>query len=354
MNVNSNKATSLTMDLENLQKIYSNTLIKYRQATTDYIHYLNSTSNNPCYKYKLDQTGIDNNCLNHIWSKSGCTTKGFLENIPGIKNVSLLDIFSGIFFLSVVPDPDARKTCYGNSRNYSTATELNFDIIRPPLVTINNSSYSGTGTVRDSSVVSSPFGKVTMSSSTAQECRVECASNPRCTGATFASGKCQLRTGDSEIIPTKNSVAIVPKGKQLLMNMNNLNRELISINNQIKSKITTGAPIYKDFNNINNIKSRELSKQYSALNKERNNIKNLLDKYDKIESGQNENQIRLNHNYYTYLLLLIVSCFLIFLLIKSSYSDSQNNAQLGTNMYYILFTIIVIIIIINYASKQIL
>jgi hypothetical protein len=351
MNVNNNMATSVTMDLENLQKKYSNTLIKYRQATTDYINYLNSTSNNPCYKYGFNQKNIDDKCINHIWSKSGCTNVLPINN--DIKKVSLFDLFVGAFFISSIPEPFAREYCYGKSTKYSKATEPNFDIIRPPLVTVNNASYSGTGPVTVSDVYSA-FGNMTMSSSTAQQCKVECASNPRCTGATFASGKCQLRTGDSAIIPTRNSVAIVSKGKQLLMNMNNLNRELISINNQIRSKINTGAPIYKDFDNANNIKSRELSKQYSALNKERNNIKNLLDKHDKIESGHDENQLRLNNNYYTYLVLLIVACFLILLLIKVSYSDSLTNGQFGSNVYYILFTIIVIIIMINYVNRQLL
>ena len=343
MNVNSNTATSVTMDLENLQKKYSNTLIKYRQATTDYINYLNSTSNNPCYKYGLDQTNIDKKCLGYIWSNTGCTTQGFLENNPEVENTSLFNIFAASFFISKMPYPEPRKICYDKSTNYNQATLPNFDIIRPPLVTINNASYLGTGSAG-----------ATIMTSNAEECKVECAENPKCTGATFASGKCRLRTGDSAIVPTQNSFAIVSKGKQLLMNIDKLNRELISINNQIRSKINTGAPIYRDFNNMNNIKSQELSKQYSALNKERNNIKNLLDKYDKIESGQDENQLRLNHNYYTYLLLLIVACFLIFLLIKVSYSGSQIGGQIVSNVYYILFTIILIIIMINYTSNQFL
>jgi NADH:ubiquinone oxidoreductase subunit 3 (subunit A) len=259
MNINNNYATSITMDLENLQKRYSNTLIKYRQASTDYINYLNSQTRQPN--------------------------------------------------------------------------------VRPPLVSVNNSSYLGRGSA----------GPI-IRTSNANQCRAKCASNSKCTGATFVSGSCNLRTGDSAVVPTKNSIAIISRGKQLLMNMDILNRELISINNEIRNKISAGTPVYKDFNNANNIKSQELSKQYSALNKERNNIKNLLDKYDKIENGQDENTIRLNQNYYTYFLLFIVAGFLIFLLIKLSYSGTQS----GGNIYYIIFILIVILIIINYANKQFL
>lgn len=336
MNVNSNYAKSITMDLENLQKRYSNTLIKYRQASTDYINYLNSTSNHPCYKYKLDQKGIDNKCLNYIWSKTGCTNEKFLEEIPEIKNMTLSDIFIQTFMVSVIQHPEARKLCYDKSTNYSTAKRPNFDIITPPLVSVQNASYLGSGSAR-------PI----IRTSHADECRVECANNSKCTGATFVSGRCNLRTGDSAVVPTKNSIAIISREKQLLMNMDKLNSELISINNEIKKKISTGTPVYKDFDNANKIKSEELSKHYSALNKERNNIKNLLDKYDKIESGQDENIIRLNHNYYTYFLLFIVAGFLLFLLIKISYSGTQS---IG-NTYYIIFILIVILIIINYANR---
>ena len=38
---NMNKSDSLSLNLENLQKRYSNLLIEYKQSVTDYINYLN-------------------------------------------------------------------------------------------------------------------------------------------------------------------------------------------------------------------------------------------------------------------------------------------------------------------------
>jgi len=342
-----NNSNSVTMDLENLQKKYSNTLIKYRQASSNYVNYLNSQTKNknPCSKFSPDKKGVDQKCLDYIWSQNGCTTKDQLttDSIMG-KFLSPLDLISWSYFISTSPAPLSRETCYDKSTTkYSKATEPKYEIIRQPLVTVNNASYLGTGTI----------GETTANN--VQECKVQCASNLKCTGATFISGKCQLRTGDSNIIPTKNSVAIVPKGKQLLMVMNNLNQELININNQIRNKINTGFPIYKDVDNNNNIKSQELTKQYLALNKERNKINHLLDKYDKIHLAQDENLSRLNQNYYTYILLFIIVCFFLFLIIKLSYSGSappQYGGQLGDKRYYMVFILIIICTIIYYANKQ--
>jgi len=327
MSIESNYAASITMDLENLQKKYSNVLIQYKQASTDYINYLNSRSENPCSKYSIDQRGVDDKCLQYIWSKSGCTTTGFLETINKDNYMSSLELLIISFFASIFPDNKVREKCYDKTTNYSKATGPNFDLIRQPLVTIDNSSYSGSGSAGELSV-----GNV-------DECKVFCAANPKCTGATFVSGKCNLRTGDSDIVPAENSVAIVSKSKQLLMNMDKLNRELMDINNQIKSKISAGNPLYSTFNNDNNIKSEELIKQYDALNKERNNIQTLLDKYDNLDLVQNENLLILNQNYFIYIILFILACFFIYLLIKVSYSGTsisqyrgQYRGQFGLNV----------------------
>jgi hypothetical protein len=260
MNVKSNYENSITMDLEILQKKYSNVLIKYKQATTDYIDYL--------------------------------------------------------------------KTQPKNSKKQ--------------LVQINNASYVGTGSAGDSKSIN------------LTNCRVDCINNSKCSGATFISGSCDLRTGDSQIIPRKNSIAIVPKEKKLLMNIDNLNRQLIIINDQIRNKIKLGTPIYKKLDNENRLKSQELNKQYKELNKERNNIQKLLDNYDELKYNETDNQLRLNQNYYTYILLSIVGAFLIYILFKISYSGSNvvnYGGEIGYNIYYILFILILIIITINFTSK---
>jgi len=160
--------TSITMDLENLQQEYSNLLIKYKQAVTDYISYLNIES------------------------------------------------------------------------EYSTATEPNYKINNPPLTSIQGMAYTGTGSAGQSTA------------NTVQECQADCASSSTCTGATFVSGKCNIRIGDSPIVPSSNdSYAIIPKSKQLLMNMNDLNNQLLNINKQITNKIKIGQPVYNKFQSQN-------------------------------------------------------------------------------------------------------
>lgn len=267
--------TSITMDLENLQQEYSNLLIKYKQAVTDYISYLNIES------------------------------------------------------------------------EYSTATEPNYKINNPPLTSIQGMAYTGTGSAGQSTA------------NTVQECQADCASSSTCTGATFVSGKCNIRIGDSPIVPSSNdSYAIIPKSKQLLMNMNDLNNQLLNINKQITNKIKIGQPVYNKFQSQNDDKSQELLKNYKELEEERGNIIKLLREYETLDTTENENQIKITQNYYTYILLFILAIAVIFLLIKITSTGTtptsptiQTGGELNENAYYILFVILLLVVGINFSIK---
>jgi hypothetical protein len=289
MNTNeasNNYTTSITMDLENLQQEYSNLLIKYKQAVTDYISYLNIEAEQPCANFSADSKNIDHKCYD-------------------------------------------------------------YKINNPPLTSIQGMAYTGTGSAGQSTA------------NTLQECQADCASSSTCTGATFLSGKCNLRIGDSPIIPSSNdSYAIIPKGKQLLMNMNDLNNQLLNINKQITDKIQIGEPVYNNFKSQNDTKSQELLKNYKELEAERENIIKLLKEYETLDTTENENQIKITQNYYTYILLFILAIAVIFLLIKITLPGTtptsptvQYGGELNYNAYYILFMIILLVIGINFSIK---
>ena len=263
-NKSSNNSSSIIIDLENLQQKYSNLLIKYKQAVTDYVTYLNKENNKKSVKF----------------------------------------------------------------------------------VSIKGMSYTGTGSAGNSTAT------------TLQECQANCSANPKCTGATFVASKCNLRTGDSSILPSSNnSYVIIPKSKQLLMNMNDLNSQLLDINKEITNKIKIGKPIYNEFESKNKIKTQELIKNYKELETERENIRTLLEEYETLDTTENENQIKITQNYYTYILLFILAIASVFLLIKISSSAPstaptvQYGGQLNIKAYYILFAIIIAIIGVNFLIK---
>jgi len=273
MNINKNfvsQATSITMDLENLQQNYSNLLIKYKQAVADYINYLNTQSQKPYTQYSSSRNNID-------------------------------------------------------------------------YVSIKGNAYIGTGSAGQSKA------------RTLQDCQAQCAKNSNCTGATFISNQCQIRIGDGQIITSSsNSYAIVPKSKQLLLNMENINQQLIATNKQIINKIKVGEPIYYKFKGKVDEKSEELKKSYKDLVSERENIRKLLDEYETLNSTDGENMIKINQNYYSYILLLIVAIVVIVLLIKISYPSSISipMPELGDKKYYILLGVIILIVAVNIGVKH--
>jgi len=253
MNSNENENNLITIDLENLQKRYSNILTQYKQSVTDYINYLNQN-----------------------------TAK--------------------------------------NNKSF---------------VNIKGQSYLGTGTLQQ------------INNTNLNNCQVLCKNDTKCSGATFQSNICILKTGDSSIIPSSNdSYAIITEGKNFLMNMENLNQELININEKINNKLNKLEPYLN--NNRVDIKNNtiELIQNYKELMKEKENILKLLNDYNTLDNTQNEDELKVTQNYYFYILYFVVIIIILYLLYKISYMSSSSNiqygGQLGATSYYIVFFIILL------------
>lgn len=343
-NSSSKNTTSITMDLENFQQEYSNLLIKYKQSVTDYINYLNIEAQKPCAKYTADSINVDQKCYDYIWAKAGCITTGVANaSTSWAQSQTLNGLIYDTFVWATSTDTTHRQGCYGTSTNYTTATEPNYNINNPSLTSIKGMAYIGTGSTGQSSAT------------TLQECQSDCAANSTCTGATFVSGKCNIRLGDSPILPSSNdSYAIIPKGKQLLMTMNDLNTQLLNINKKISDKIKMGQPIYEKVEYQNDEKSQELLKNYKELELERDNIRKLIQEYDTLDTTENETQLKITQNYYNYIFIVLLAIGIIFLLVKLSSQGPpsptpaiQYGGQLNLRAYYVLFTIIVLAIGVN-------
>jgi len=316
MNFNENESDSITMDLENLRQKYSNLLIQYKGAVADYVNYLNVQSQQPCGNFTANSKGIDQKCYEYIWKKSGC----------GAGNVQ----------------PKQQQSWASNQ-----TSAPNYKINNEELVTIKGQAFNGTGSAGQSTAT------------TLQDCVASCASSDTCTGATFVSNKCEIRTGDSPIVPsTQDSYAIIPKGKQLLLNMEDINQQLLDVNKQLVSKIQVSEPVFDKFNNDTKSKNQELIQNYKSLLEERRNIAKILNEYETLDNTENENLIKIDQNYYSYILLLILLVALIFLLYKmfstttpAPASPLQYGGELGINAYYIVFGLIIFVIILNFSIK---
>ena len=230
------------------------------------------------------------------------------------------------------------NTNYDSSK-FSSATAPNYNINQTPFVSIKGQAFIGTGSAGQSTAT------------TLQDCEASCAKLSNCSGATFISGKCDIRVGDSPIITSsENSYAIIPKSKQLLYNMENINQQLLAINKEINNKIQTNQPIfYKNDTEVKQ-KTKELLSNYENLTKERETILELLNQYETLDRTDEQNLIKINQNYYSYILLTVLAFTVFYILYRISITSEtptiQYGGDLGMNAYYILFFIILITIMI--------
>ena len=389
-----NESNSITMNLENLRKQYSNILIQYKQSVTDYINYLNQntkTTTAPTTKIRFAGNEWFNISQILIQDTNNNTIKPITINHPGTWGGALEPI--GMF------DGSYRARSFPQIYHTNTNSNVTIDIIINPTqigkITIYNRSYCCSSRIasftlslldiNNNTIETKPLsdlqiqtidfnasrqsgqsfvnmkGQSYLGTGTLQQinntnlnnCQALCGNNSKCSGATFQSNTCILKTGDSQIIPSSNdSYAIIPEGKRLLMNMENLNQELININKKISNKLNKLEPYFNDNNVDKKNNTIELIQNYKKLMEERKNILKLLNDYKTLDNKQNEYEIKITQNYYFYILYFILIIIILYLLYKISYPSSLNNikydGELGINAYYIVFFIIIIVIILRY------
>ena len=224
--------------------------------------------------------------------------------------------------------------------------------IESTFTTIQGKAYWGTGTAGDQSVYSDI--------SSVNVCQAMCAKTSGCSGATYKPNvngvsQCFLRSGESETIPSgDNDYAIVPLDMFYLIQMKDLNQQLTDTNNKILSIIQNqGESLYSSQVNERIEQSKILEENYIQLLKERENISAMIDDYNYLNTKQNENDISINQNYYSYILLVFIVILCVYILIRVSSNSQANNyvqsgGSLSNNLYYVVFTIILTILFVYY------
>lgn len=333
---------SVTIDLENLRQKYDNLLVQYKKAVHEYTDYLKTSADMPCAQYDASSVNVDQKCYDYIWKKTGCTTTGFVNaNTSYAKSQTLNGLIYDSFLWATMTDSQHREGCYGKSTNYITETVPNYNINQQPFVSIKGYSYTGTGSAGESNATN------------VNDCIASCANLKNCSGATFVSSKCLVRTGDSSItLSADDSYAIVPKGKQLLMHVDDLNDQLIKVNDQILKKINISGPYNNAINRETKNVNSELIASYESLVNEREKITELMKQYETLEKTSNQNHIKNTKYYYTYILLSILVVVGIAFLYKLNIPIKQSPIQYGgaiqNNLYLVTILILMVIGITKY------
>ena len=237
--------------------------------------------------------------------------------------------------------------------SYSKASAPNYNINKQTLVSVPGAIYWGGSNIGQNS------------SATLQECKASCASTNGCTGATYSVSSngqpvCKLEGQDGKIVTgSANDTAIVPKGKQLLANIQSINNKLTNINKQIQSKSESGQPIYTEQSRVRQLKTSELISQFASLTEERNKIDEMINDYQTLDEKQSQGNLTINQNYYSFVLLLFLAIIIIFALFYFGGSTSETNLQpqgissiLTTNFIVIVsflvsLLIVCVVIVIN-------
>jgi len=183
-----------------------------------------------------------------------------------------------------------------------------------PMMSIKGQTFWGTAAISSSRVP------------TIAGCKALCASNTVCSGATYDTNKniCSLRTGDGSLIKSSNNnYALISQEKYLMMNIKSINSQLINVNTQILNKINQGKPIFETEYKLRSEKAQALIDNYLNLLQQKEKIYETIAKQNTLDQTQMEGNIKINQNYYSFLLLLVLS--IVFIVILYFLSKSKNN-----------------------------
>jgi len=353
-NSQNNESDSMALNLESLNTEYKNLLIEYKQAVSNYVNYIKQEIIQPCAAYSANSKGISQACYNDIWKKAGCGT-GTIKPAPNAnsswaKSQTLNGLIKDSYLWSTMTDNLRRTGCYGkNNKKYNTTSAPNYNINTPEMTSVKGTAFWGTSALSQSTT------------STVGQCQALCSKTTGCSGATYnqTSSLCSLRKGDANIVAgAPNEYSIVPKAQSLLKIIQNINNRLTQVNEKIQKLSPT---VEKHFNeqSVQRTKANtDLINQYKNLVVERTKIQNMLDEYQTLDEKQNEGDIHISQNYYSFILLMILAILFIFLLYKFSSPSAestttfvQNGGELGTSAYYMVFVVFLLILLLTCYNK---
>jgi hypothetical protein len=219
-------------------------------------------------------------------------------------------------------------------------------------VTVKASTYWGTS------------GLSQNNSNTLDKCIDSCKKTTGCTGATYnatnySTPMCFLRSGSSSISPSEKAgdYAIVNKGQYLLLNVQSINEQLTAVNQEIVEKTLESQPLRASNLEESISQNKILESKYISLALDREKITQMMNEYQTLDENQVQGNIKINQSYYSFILLLALSIFVVYILLYIFSGNSSSNpvlqpgGNLNANTYYVICAIIVMTLAIYFYSK---
>lgn len=187
---------------------------------------------------------------------------------------------------------------------------------------------------------------------TVQQCESMCASDLKCTGATFNPTKryCWTRGGDGILTSgSSDDYAIIPQIRQNLIVLQNLNQKLININNKINKTLNKIYPIAQQDIDLKNKKQEKLEKYYSILLNEQIELEKTLREYETLEQQYNNNFLNTVSQNTSLRLWSVISLIILVITIKQTLGLNDGNSAL---VFWTLIIILLLFLCLNLTTAQ--
>ena len=190
-------------------------------------------------------------------------------------------------------------------KNCNDELKQNLDTKQRSFKIFNNRAYWGTSGLKEGTVGNQ------------DDCENMCATNAKCTGATFnqVNRYCWTRSGNGSLAPTSTkTIAILPTVKGCVLTLKGLNSQLIKINEELTNLIeTTNSKLVAEENKKNNSK-QQLHKYYAQLLKERLQMAKILEEQQIIDNDTATQSTYVSTQNSTYRLWALLACILVLII----------------------------------------
>jgi hypothetical protein len=167
-------------------------------------------------------------------------------------------------------------------------------------------------------------------------CLELCQDTELCTGANYDKRrkKYSLISGDGNLIELKGNKAIVQKGVYYSYKLQQLNNELMQLNKQISTNVSTSSSVYQQNQQQQMTQTQAIEQNYQVLEAEREHINEMVSQYQTLQEATSDGEINVTMYYYNYIILAFIVFLLVLLLIKYSVTGQQNGGSVVGNRFY--------------------
>lgn len=148
-------------------------------------------------------------------------------------------------------------------------------------------------------------------------CQAACSSNPNCSGATFVPNTrvCTLSGGIGGLSTNLGVYAIITRLKQVTGQLEDVNKQLILLNKQIQTAVSTNPNNNIDhWNQQNSNMQGTLITDYKNLVNQRTELNHMMQEYDNVNGTMKDTSLEVKQqmlNYRIYIIILVLTLILI-------------------------------------------